>query len=105
MTTAVGHGKKAARNIDAFLRGENYVQPPKDPIVPFEVLNLPVFLDAGAPAKPRNCRSTRAQAVSRRSHGGLTEPEARYEAKPLPVLRQLFRMRQLLRGLSRAGDR
>ena len=43
MTTAVGHGKKAARNIDAFLRGETYVKPPKHPVVPFEALNLPVF--------------------------------------------------------------
>jgi formate dehydrogenase (NADP+) beta subunit len=52
MTTAVGHGKKAARNIDAFLRGEVYVKPPKHPIVPFEALNLPVFLDAARQEAP-----------------------------------------------------
>ncbi len=52
MTTAVGHGKKAARNIDAFLRGETYVKPPKHPIVPFEALNLPVFLDAARQEAP-----------------------------------------------------
>jgi formate dehydrogenase beta subunit len=29
VTIGVGHGKKAARNIDAWLRGESYVKPPK----------------------------------------------------------------------------
>ena len=29
VTVAVGHGKKAARNIDAYLRGETYMPPPK----------------------------------------------------------------------------
>jgi len=52
MATAVGHGKKAARNIDAFLRGETYVKPPKHPIVPFEALNLPVYLDAARQEVP-----------------------------------------------------
>src|SRR4029077_13024546 len=46
MTTAVGHGKKAARNINAFLRAEVYSKPEKHPIGPFEPLTLPVFLDA-----------------------------------------------------------
>ena len=46
MTAAVGHGKKAARNIDAWLRGEAYETAPKHAIVNFETLNLPVFLDA-----------------------------------------------------------
>ena len=31
MTAAVGHGKKAARNIDAWLRGEVYQKPPQHP--------------------------------------------------------------------------
>ena len=46
MTAAVGHGKKAARNIDAWLRGEVFDKPPKHAVVQFETLNLPVFLDA-----------------------------------------------------------
>jgi formate dehydrogenase (NADP+) beta subunit len=78
MTTAVGHGKKAARNIDAFLRGEIYVKPPKHPIVPFESLNLPVFLDAArqeAPEVPVTRRKGFEEVAL-----GLTEPEARYEA-------------------------
>ena len=46
MTAAVGHGKKAARNIDAWLRGGVYEKPPQHPPVPYELLNLTVFLDA-----------------------------------------------------------
>jgi formate dehydrogenase (NADP+) beta subunit len=78
MTTAVGHGKKAARNIDTFLRGEVYVKPAKHPIVPFEALNLPVFLDAARQEAPELPVAHRKgfEEVAR----GLTEPEARYEA-------------------------
>ena len=78
MTAAVGHGKKAARNIDAWLRGTLYVKPAAHPIVPFEALNLPVFLDAD--------RRTQAETPIALRKGfdevvaGLTEVEARYEA-------------------------
>lgn len=79
MTTAVGHGKKAARNIDAFLRGQSYAKPPKHPIVPFDALNLPMFLDAArqeAPELPVNQRKGFQEVAH-----GLTEPEARHEAR------------------------
>jgi Pyruvate/2-oxoacid:ferredoxin oxidoreductase delta subunit len=78
MTAAVGHGKKAARNIDAFLRGEVYQKPPKHALIPFEGLNLPVFLDAGRreqPQKPAHERVGFEEVVA-----GLTEAEARFEA-------------------------
>jgi formate dehydrogenase beta subunit len=78
MTAAVGHGKKAARTIDAWLRGEVYTQPPKNPIVQFEALNLPVFLDADRrehAALPVGKRAGFAEVVA-----GLSEPEARFEA-------------------------
>ena len=79
MTTAVGHGKKAARNIDAFLKGEAYSKPPKHPIVTHEALNLPVFLDAArqeAPEVPITERTGFAEVTH-----GLTESEARTEAR------------------------
>ena len=78
MTTAVGHGKKAARNIDAFLRAETYTKPAKHPIVHFEALNLPVFLDAPRQEAPEVPVAERSgfQEIAR----GLAEPEARYEA-------------------------
>ena len=78
MTTAVGHGKKAARNIDAWLRGDVYVKPPEHPAVPYELLNLTVFLDAER-------REHASLPVSKRTGfdeivAGLSEKEARYEA-------------------------
>ena len=78
MTAAVGHGKKAARNIDAWLRGEVYEREPKHPVVHFEALNLPVFLDADR-------REQAAIPVAKRTGfdevvAGLSEAEARFEA-------------------------
>ena len=78
MTAAVGHGKKAARNIDAWLRGEVHAPPPKNPVVHFDALNLPVFLDADRreqAALPVGKRTGFAEVVA-----GLSEPEARFEA-------------------------
>jgi formate dehydrogenase (NADP+) beta subunit len=78
MTAAVGHGKKAARNIDAWLRGRSYEKPSPHQIVGFELLNLPMYLDADR-------REQRASQLTER-HGfeeilsGLSEPEARFEA-------------------------
>jgi 2-oxoacid:acceptor oxidoreductase delta subunit (pyruvate/2-ketoisovalerate family) len=39
VTAAIGHGKKAARNIDAFLRGEEFVPAPKHGLATFDKLN------------------------------------------------------------------
>src|SRR4029077_16020488 len=77
-TTAVGHGKKAARNIDAFLRAEVYSKPAKHPIVPFEALNLPVFLDA-ARHEASELPVAQRTGFEEVAHG-LTELEALYEA-------------------------
>ena len=78
MTAAVGHGKKAARNIDAWLRGRTFEKPPPHPIVGFELLNLPLYLDA----ERREQQATRV--AERRGfeeiYAGLSEPEARFEA-------------------------
>ncbi|MGO9971236.1 MAG: NAD(P)-binding protein [Solirubrobacteraceae bacterium] len=52
VTIGVGHGKRAAREIDAWLRGEAYVRPPKHPEAPFEILNLWFFGDAGRRQQP-----------------------------------------------------
>ena len=78
MTAAVGHGKKAARNIDAWLRGTSFEKPAQHAIVSFEGLNLPVFLDAARrePAElPVAERKGFEEVVA-----GLSEREARYEA-------------------------
>lgn len=80
VTAAVGHGKKAARHIDAWLRGMDYRAPAKHPIVSFETLHLPIYSDAEASVQrvlPAAARTTGfAELVA-----GLSEYEAAYEAK------------------------
>ena len=103
MTAAVGHGKKAARNIDAWLRGGVYEKPPQHPPVPYELLNLTVFLDADR-------REHAELPVAKRTGfdeivSGLSETRGALRGDAVPLLRQLLRVRQLLRRLPRAGDR
>lgn len=49
VTVAIGHGKKAARYIDGFLRGAPYQKPPKHPVVGYERLQL--WYKTNAPQK------------------------------------------------------
>jgi hypothetical protein len=53
VTIATGHGKRAARHIDAWLRGTSYARPPKHPIIEFSGLNLPIFSDAVRAVEPQ----------------------------------------------------
>jgi 2-oxoacid:acceptor oxidoreductase delta subunit (pyruvate/2-ketoisovalerate family) len=80
VTVAVGHGKKAARHIDAWLRGAAYVAPEKHEPAKFENLNTWYYADA-----PRTMRPT-LDAVRRRAtfdevQGGLDETNALFEAR------------------------
>jgi formate dehydrogenase (NADP+) beta subunit len=81
VTSAVGHGKKAARHIDAWLRGEALKVAVKHPAIGFEQLNLPIFADTLAsvqrelPAKERLARGFEETTA------GLNEAAARHEAK------------------------
>jgi NADPH-dependent glutamate synthase beta subunit-like oxidoreductase len=52
VTIATGHGKKAARHIDAWLRASAYAGEPKHPTVHFVDLHLPVYSDAPRSAEP-----------------------------------------------------
>jgi NADPH-dependent glutamate synthase beta subunit-like oxidoreductase len=45
VTVGVGHGKRAAREIDAWLRGSDSPRRPKHPVAEFELLNLWYFGD------------------------------------------------------------
>jgi formate dehydrogenase (NADP+) beta subunit len=79
VTVAVGHGKKAARHIDAWLRGGVYHKPAKHPVVDYGMLNLPIYADA-APSTQRElpvAERTGFEEVL----AGLSEPEAVHEAK------------------------
>jgi NADPH-dependent glutamate synthase beta subunit-like oxidoreductase len=80
VTIAVGHGKKAARNIDAWLRQGTYTKPPKAVLADFEKLHLWFFTNAEqrpqSHAELAKRRETFEEVVK-----GLTEKEAVYEAK------------------------
>jgi NADPH-dependent glutamate synthase beta subunit-like oxidoreductase len=80
ITAAVGHGKKAARHIDAWLRSVAYVAPPKHPGVSFDRLHLPVYSDAARSAQAALPPSRRVDSFAE-VLAGLTEAEAAYEAK------------------------
>ncbi|SDB40527.1 NAD(P)-binding protein [Bauldia litoralis] len=78
MTAATGHGKKAARAIDAWLNGQTIEPREKAPSVDFPMLNLPHFLDAGRSqmsALPPEARSGFAEVVA-----GIDARQARYES-------------------------
>jgi NADPH-dependent glutamate synthase beta subunit-like oxidoreductase len=79
VTVGVGHGKKAAGYIDAFLRGEPVIRPPKHDVAEFGLLHPWYFADAGQRQQPERAPDERtadfAEVVS-----GLDEQQARYEA-------------------------
>ncbi len=80
VTIAIGHGKKAARNIDAFLRGEQFVHPPVPEIATFETLNTWYYADA--PRTHRNkLDSVRRQDSFDEVVVGFDESNALFEAR------------------------
>ena len=80
VTVAVGHGKKAARNIDAWLRGETYAPPPKHEIAQFEKLNTWYYADAPKTVRPM-LDIIRRQSTFEEVQGGLDETNALFEAR------------------------
>ena len=80
VTAAVGHGKKAARHIDAWLRGGEWQRPPRHPGVSFDMLHLPVYSDAARSEQAVLPPSRRVDDFAE-VLAGLSETEAAYEAK------------------------
>jgi Pyruvate/2-oxoacid:ferredoxin oxidoreductase delta subunit len=80
VTVAVGHGKLAARNIDAWLRGSEYRHPPVPPVVDYGMLQLPMFSDADPTAQRELPLAGRTEGFAE-VLSGLTEREARREAQ------------------------
>ncbi len=80
VTVAVGHGKKAARHIDAWLRGARYAAPAKRELATFDKLNPWYYSDA-----PKTMRPTldvlRRQSTFDEIVGSLDESNALYEAR------------------------
>ena len=80
VTIGVGHGKKAARNIDAWLRGGAYAKPPKHDLATFEKLHVWYYTDA-AQRPQGHLDMKRRQSSFEEVVGGLSQKEALYEAK------------------------
>jgi 2-oxoacid:acceptor oxidoreductase delta subunit (pyruvate/2-ketoisovalerate family) len=80
VTVAIGHGKKAARNIDAWLRGAEFKPAPRHELAAFEKLNPWYYADA-----PKTVRPTldiiRRQSTFDEVQGGLDETNALFEAR------------------------
>jgi NADPH-dependent glutamate synthase beta subunit-like oxidoreductase len=79
VTVGVGHGKRAAREIDAWLRGEQLERPPKHPSATFDLLNLWYFGDALPREQPRLGASERVGDFTE-VVGDLPSEDATFEA-------------------------
>ena len=79
VTVGVGHGKKAAHHIDAWLHGAPAARPAKHPTATFDRLNLWYFGDS---AKRRQSELGPAERVESFDEvvGGLSADEATFEA-------------------------
>jgi 2-oxoacid:acceptor oxidoreductase delta subunit (pyruvate/2-ketoisovalerate family) len=80
VTTAVGHGKKAARNIDAWLRGAAVAKAARPPLATFDRLNTWYYSDAPATVRPR-LEPARRVSTFDEVVAGLDESTALYEAR------------------------
>jgi 2-oxoacid:acceptor oxidoreductase delta subunit (pyruvate/2-ketoisovalerate family) len=80
VTAAVGHGKRAARHIDAWLRGTPYAAPPRPALATFEGLNTWYYSDAPATVRPR-LEPARRTSTFDEVVGGLDESTALFEAR------------------------
>lgn len=80
VTISVGHGKHAARHIDAWLRGAKYAAPAKSAIVSFDMLHLPVYSDA-TPRRQQTLAMAERMSGFEEVVAGLSEKAARYEAQ------------------------
>ena len=80
VTVAIGHGKKAARNIDAWLRNSAYAPPVKHEIAAFEKLNTWYYADAPKTVRP-SLETARRRTTFEEVTQGLDETNALYEAR------------------------
>lgn len=80
VTVATGHGKKAARHIDAYLRGIRYVKPDQTPPADFDRLNTWYYTDADQSQQPY-LNMARRQSSFDEVVDGLDERTALLEAR------------------------
>jgi len=80
VTVGIGHGKKAARNIDAWLRGAEQAAASKHPVAEFDKLNPWYYADAPHAVRPRLEAARRASTFDEVVQG-LDASTALYEAR------------------------
>jgi formate dehydrogenase beta subunit len=80
VTVAVGHGKKAARHIHAWLRGVAWTKPAARGLADFDKLHVWFFTDAKQRAQSHIDLQAR-RSTFREVIGGLSEREALFEAR------------------------
>lgn len=80
VTVAVGHGKKAARHIDAWLQGKSYVPAEKHELAEYGKLNTWYYSDADKTVRPM-LDVIRRQTSFDEVQGGLDETTALFEAR------------------------
>lgn len=80
VTIAVGHGKKAAKNIDGFLKAEAYTKPASPELASFDKLHLWFYTEA-AKRHQGQLEMGKRRAGFGEVVEGLTEAEAGYEAQ------------------------
>ena len=80
VTVAVGHGRNAARNIDAYLRGATWEKGAVREIATFEKLHLWFYTDAVHRPQVRTALEHRRSSFEEVVHG-LSPAEAAFEAK------------------------
>jgi 2-oxoacid:acceptor oxidoreductase delta subunit (pyruvate/2-ketoisovalerate family) len=80
VTVGVGHGKHAARHIDAWLRGSRYEEPGKAELANYEKLNPWYYTDADKTVRPM-LDIIRRQSTFDEVQGGLNESNALFEAR------------------------
>ena len=80
VTVAIGHGKKAARHIDAWLRGREFESPAKHPLASFDRLNSWYYADAPRSLQPKLDLARRSSTFDE-VVGGLDDSTALFEAR------------------------
>ncbi len=79
-TIAIGHGKRAARGIDAFLTGHEVLGAPRHELAAFDLLNTWYYSDADRTRRPE-LEIARRQNNFEEIVGGLNEENALFEAR------------------------
>jgi 2-oxoacid:acceptor oxidoreductase delta subunit (pyruvate/2-ketoisovalerate family) len=80
VTVGIGHGKLAARNIDAWLRGAQWVHPVNHELASFAKLNTWYYTDAPKSKQPV-LDTIRRQSTFDEVVGGFDETTAQFEAR------------------------